>query len=82
MVKTYWEVGRLIVEDEQQGEKNASYGQYQLKTSQSNFNQSSAKVFMKEIKPIKIFRRYQRTGRQNLIHLKLLLKRPRQITIQ
>ncbi|MBS0359189.1 MAG: DUF1016 family protein [Proteobacteria bacterium] len=31
MVKTYWEVGRLIVEHEQKGEKYATYGQYQLK---------------------------------------------------
>ena len=31
MVKTYWEVGRLIVEHEQRGEKHATYGQYQLK---------------------------------------------------
>lgn len=30
MVKTYWEVGRLIVEDEQQGETRASYGKQQL----------------------------------------------------
>ena len=26
MVKTYWEIGRLIVEEEQQGEKSAGYG--------------------------------------------------------
>lgn len=31
MVKTYWEVGRLIVEDEQQGEKSAGYGKQVLK---------------------------------------------------
>ncbi len=31
MVKTYWEVGRLIVEDEQHGQKRASYGQQQIK---------------------------------------------------
>jgi len=31
MVKTYWQVGRLIIEDEQQGEKRATYGQQQLK---------------------------------------------------
>lgn len=30
MVKTYWEVGRLIVEHEQQGETRASYGKQQL----------------------------------------------------
>ena len=31
MVHTYWQVGHLIVEHEQHGEKHASYGQYQLK---------------------------------------------------
>ncbi|MDF1931621.1 DUF1016 N-terminal domain-containing protein [Legionella pneumophila] len=31
MVQVYWNVGRLIVEHEQQGEKRAAYGQYQLK---------------------------------------------------
>src|SRR6185369_12143167 len=32
MVKTYWEVGRLIVEHEQQGETRASYGKQQLQS--------------------------------------------------
>ncbi|HAU1543639.1 TPA: DUF1016 domain-containing protein [Legionella pneumophila] len=31
MVHTYWNVGRLIVEHEQHGEKRAAYGQYLLK---------------------------------------------------
>lgn len=31
MVKTYWEIGRLIVEDEQKGEKYADYGKQILK---------------------------------------------------
>lgn len=31
MVQVYWNVGRLIVEHEQHGEKRAAYGQYQLK---------------------------------------------------
>jgi hypothetical protein len=26
MVKTYWEIGQLIVEEEQQGEERAKYG--------------------------------------------------------
>ena len=30
MVQTYWEIGRLIVEDEQQGKARASYGTQQL----------------------------------------------------
>ena len=31
MVLTYWQVGQLIVEDEQQGEKRAIYGKQILK---------------------------------------------------
>ncbi|WP_298627915.1 PDDEXK nuclease domain-containing protein [uncultured Legionella sp.] len=31
MVQTYWNVGRLIIEHEQQGAKHAAYGEYQLK---------------------------------------------------
>ena len=30
MIKTYWEIGRMIVEDEQEGEKRAKYGTAQL----------------------------------------------------
>ena len=30
MVQTYWEIGRLIVEDEQQGKTRAAYGKQQL----------------------------------------------------
>jgi len=31
MTATYWEIGRLIVEHEQQGHKRASYGDFLLK---------------------------------------------------
>jgi F0F1-type ATP synthase membrane subunit b/b' len=30
MVQSYWEIGRLIVEDEQQGQQRAEYGKQQL----------------------------------------------------
>lgn len=30
MVHTYWHIGRLIIEDEQQGESRAAYGKQQL----------------------------------------------------
>lgn len=30
MVQTYWQIGQLIVEDEQQGERRAAYGTQQL----------------------------------------------------
>ena len=32
MVQSYWEIGRLLVEDEQQGKERAEYGKYVLKT--------------------------------------------------
>lgn len=32
MVQSYWEIGRLIVEHEQQGEKRAAYGKQQLQS--------------------------------------------------
>ncbi|STO55448.1 putative cytoplasmic protein [Canicola haemoglobinophilus] len=31
MVQSYWEIGRLLVEDEQQGKERAEYGKYLLK---------------------------------------------------
>ena len=31
LLRTYWEIGRLIVEDEQQGETKAAYGKAVLK---------------------------------------------------
>ena len=30
MVQTYWQIGKMLVEDEQQGEKRAKYGKQQL----------------------------------------------------
>lgn len=33
MVQTYWNIGKTLVEDEQQGEKRAKYGKQQLKGS-------------------------------------------------
>ncbi|WP_235860176.1 DUF1016 N-terminal domain-containing protein [Photobacterium aquimaris] len=32
MVQTYWQIGRLIVEDEQQGQTRAEYGKHVLKS--------------------------------------------------
>lgn len=45
MVKTYWEVGRLIVEHEQRGEKHATYGQYQLKQLSEQLQSEFGKGF-------------------------------------
>lgn len=45
MVETYWQVGRLIVEDEQQGGKRATYGQQQLKSLAAQLKAEFGKGF-------------------------------------
>lgn len=45
MVKTYWEVGHLIVEHEQKGENRAHYGQQQIKSLAEQLCQEFGKGF-------------------------------------
>ncbi|QDQ40842.1 DUF1016 domain-containing protein [Legionella geestiana] len=45
MVKTYWEVGRLIVEHEQKGENRAVYGQQQIKSLSKQLSQEFGRGF-------------------------------------
>lgn len=45
MVQAYWNVGRLIVEHEQQGEKRAVYGQKQLKSLSNQLQAEFGKGF-------------------------------------
>ena len=45
MVQTYWEIGRLIVEDEQQGQARAEYGKGVLKTLSSALTNEFGKGF-------------------------------------
>ena len=45
MVQTYWEIGRLIVEDEQQGETRAAYGKAVLKNLSENLSREFGKGF-------------------------------------
>ncbi|TAL65059.1 MAG: DUF1016 domain-containing protein [Legionella sp.] len=45
MVQAYWNVGRLIVEHEQQGEKRAAYGQQQLKSLSNQLQTEFGKGF-------------------------------------
>lgn len=45
MVQTYWEVGRLIVEDEQQGEQRAEYGKKVLKQLSLSLTEEFGKGF-------------------------------------
>ncbi|MBD1558037.1 DUF1016 domain-containing protein [Vibrio sp. S9_S30] len=45
MVQTYWEIGRLIVEDEQQGQARAEYGKQVLKHLSVSLTQEFGKGF-------------------------------------
>lgn len=45
MVQTYWEIGRLIVEDEQQGKVRADYGKAQLKQLSEKLTKRYGKGF-------------------------------------
>ena len=45
MVQTYWEIGRLIVEDEQQGQARAEYGKGVLKTLSTALTSEFGKGF-------------------------------------
>lgn len=45
MVQTYWEIGRLIVEEEQQGEVRAEYGKQLLKQLSLSLTQEFGKGF-------------------------------------
>ncbi|WP_386698143.1 YhcG family protein [Lonepinella sp. MS14436] len=45
MVQSYWHIGRLIVEDEQQGESRAEYGKYVLKDLSERLTEMFGKGF-------------------------------------
>lgn len=45
MVQTYWHIGRLIVEDEQQGESRAEYGKQVLKSLSDSLTDEFGKGF-------------------------------------
>lgn len=45
MVQTYWHIGRLIVEHEQQGESRAAYGKEQLKRLSGRLTERFGKGF-------------------------------------
>ena len=45
MVQTYWHIGRLIVEDEQQGESRAEYGKQILKSLSVSLTEEFGKGF-------------------------------------
>lgn len=45
MVQTYWQTGRLIVEDEQQGDSHAAYGKQQLQRLSGELTREFGKGF-------------------------------------
>jgi len=45
MVQTYWQIGCLIVEDEQQGEARAEYGKHVLKQLSESLSKEFGKGF-------------------------------------
>jgi hypothetical protein len=45
MVQTYWQIGRLIVEDEQQGDSRAAYGKQQLQRLSGELTREFGKGF-------------------------------------
>ena len=45
MVQTYWNIGKIIVEDEQDGQERAAYGKKQLEQISNTFTQEFGKGF-------------------------------------
>ncbi|MDY0137550.1 MAG: PDDEXK nuclease domain-containing protein [Thiomicrospira sp.] len=56
MVQTYWQVGRLIVEHEQQGEARAAYGKQQLQRLSSELTDRLGKGF--DVTNLRMMRRF------------------------
>ncbi len=61
MVFAYWEIGRLIVEDEQQGQERATYGQELLKTLSEQLTKEYGKGF--DIRNLRNMRKFYQTFR-------------------
>lgn len=49
LLETYWQIGKLVVEDEQNGKAKAEYGKATLKNLASHLPWNLEKVLMKEI---------------------------------
>lgn len=56
MVQSYWEIGRLIVEHEQQGEKRAAYGKQQLQSLSAALTAQFGKGFdVRNLRNMRLF---------------------------
>ena len=70
MVQAYWQIGRLIVEHEQQGQARAEYGKAQLKTLSQQLTQHFGKGF--DVTNLRNMRRfYQAFPNQETVSLEL-----------
>lgn len=58
MVQAYWHIGRLIIEEEQQGQERAAYGQQQLQQLSALLTQEFGKGF--DISNLRNMRRFYR----------------------
>lgn len=56
MVQTYWQIGRLIVEDEQQGEARAEYGKQHLEQLSARLTDEFGKGF--DVTNLRLMRRF------------------------
>ena len=59
MVQTYWSIGKMLVEDEQKGEKRAKYGKQQLKHISQELTKEFGKGF--ETRNLRNMRQFYQT---------------------
>ncbi len=70
MVQTYWHIGRLILEDEQQGEARAAYGQQQLQRLSRELTREFGKGFdVRNLRNMRAF--YQAFPNRNALRTEL-----------
>lgn len=70
MVQSYWQIGRLIVEDEQQGESRAAYGKQQLQQLSKQLTERLGKGFdVTNLRHMRAF--YQAFSIQETVSLEL-----------
>ena len=70
IVQTYWQIGRLIVEDEQHGEVRAGYGKYLLKQLSESLTKEFGKGFdLTNLRKMRAF--YQRFPIRDALRLEL-----------
>lgn len=70
MVQSYWEIGRLILEHEQQGESRAAYGKQQLQTLSQQLTEQLGKGFdVRNLRNMRAF--YQAFPNRNALRTEL-----------